>query len=107
MDYYCCNNILNILGLDDQINYLSTCRIFYNNLTIEKLSAIKPKQKRNYISIKKLSAEKLKQNDMTNYIFRNVATIDASNNDNITDASFMKKLKILIASRDCGIDQNG
>jgi hypothetical protein len=38
MDYYCHNNILNLLKSEDQVNYLSTCHIFYNKLTIETLS---------------------------------------------------------------------
>jgi hypothetical protein len=90
MDYYCCNNILNILELKDQISYLSTCRIFYNHLTIETLSAVN-----------------LKQNNISNYIFRNVMTLNTSDNKNIINISFMKKLKNLYASGQCGIDQNG
>jgi hypothetical protein len=61
LDYYCRNNILNILGLTDQYNYLSTCRIFYYHLSIETLSGMY-----------------LKQNIITKYIFRNITTLDAS-----------------------------
>jgi hypothetical protein len=90
LDYYCHNNILNILILKDQINYLSTCRIFYHKLSIEKIFVWN-----------------LNQKNITNYIFRNVITLDVYNYDKITDVSFMKNLKILIASHRCGIDQHG
>jgi hypothetical protein len=90
MDYHCHNNILNILELEDQFNYLSTCRLFYYHLSIETLSAVK-----------------LKQNNITNHIFRNITTMDACDNKNVTDVSFMKTLKFLDASGCCGIDQNG
>jgi Leucine-rich repeat (LRR) protein len=76
--------------------------IIYQHLTIENLSIVI------------LSAENLKQIDMSNYIFRNIMTLDASNNNTITNVSFMKKLKILNASTGqigqvtfCEIDQNG
>jgi hypothetical protein len=88
LDYYCHNKILNTLELNDQINYLSICRIFYYKLTIESLS-------------------KWNQNLITNYIFRNVITLDVSDDKHVTDVSFMKKLKILKARGDCGIEQNG
>jgi hypothetical protein len=89
IDYYCHDNILNILELKDQISYLSTCHIVYYNLSIEKLSI-----------------HKQNQNFITNYIFRNVILLDVSNNNKITNVSFMKKLKILYADGTCGIDQN-
>jgi hypothetical protein len=89
MDYYCLNNILNILDLKNQINYLSTCRIFYYNLSIEKLSG-----------------SNLNQKIITNNIFRNVIILHVQLNEKITNVSFMKKLKFLNASN-CGIDQNG
>jgi hypothetical protein len=90
LDYYCHNNILNILRLKDQINYLSTCHIFYYNLTIEKLLR-----------------SNLNQKNIRNHIFRNISSLDVYNNRDITNVSFLKQLKILNASFDCGIDQNG
>jgi hypothetical protein len=81
IDYYCHNNILKMLEINDQVNYLSTCSIFYNKLTIETVSSVNPRQ-----------------NNISNHIFRNVTTLDASNNYNISNVSFMKKLKILKAN---------
>jgi hypothetical protein len=63
LECYCHNNILNILKLKDQINYLSTCRILYYKLSIEKLSV-----------------HEQNQNFITNYIYRNVIILDVHNN---------------------------
>jgi hypothetical protein len=100
LDYYCHNNILNILRLRDQLNYLYTCRTFYYKLSIDKVSTVLIKQKH-----------------ITNYIFRNITSLDVSDRRSITlldfskrqitNVSFMKQLKVLNASHYCGIDQNG
>jgi hypothetical protein len=73
LDEYCHNKILNMLQLVSQINYLSTCRIFYYKLSIEKLIVYN-----------------LNQNFTTNYIFRNVTTLDVHHNKKITNVSTMK-----------------
>jgi hypothetical protein len=97
LDEYCHNKILNMLQLVSQINYLSTCRIFYYKLSIEKLIVYN-----------------LNQNFTTNYIFRNVTTLDIYYNKNVTNynkkltnISSMKNLKILKADALSEIDQDG
>jgi hypothetical protein len=104
LDYYCYNNIFDILELKDQINYLFTCRIFYHNLSIKKISS---KKKLFFSEEDNMPDVNLTQHMMKNYIFRNVISLNVSDNDIITNVSFMTKLKKLYVDHDCGIDQNG
>jgi hypothetical protein len=89
LDYYCHSNILDVLELIDQINYLSTCRVFYTKLMI-----------------KKLDCRCLNQTIITNNIFKNITSLNANYNGSISDVSFIKTLKILYASN-CNIEQKG
>ena len=88
--------IFDILDFKSKIKLISTCKFLRQNLYIVDL-----------YNIEKKYLEKLTTRILKYYIFRNVVSLDASDNNKINDVSFMKNLKKLNASDECGIDQNG
>ena len=86
-------DIFSLLDLKSQLSLLFTCSSF-NNLSIIDLCNIDEK----YLDI-------LTDNILRLHVFKYV--IKLTSNNKITNVSFMKNLKKLDASDDCGIDQSG
>src|SRR5882724_472483 len=92
----CWNIIQQQCDFPSQIALVSTTKEFHTDLKILDLYHIDDR----YLS--KLTDEILKYP-----IFDQVELLDADNNSNITDISFMASLKVLNARHHCGINQNG
>ena len=89
-------HILELLDFKTQMRWISSCRYFWYNLYITNLYDI------DYKYLNRLSDDILKY-----WIFRNVIQLNANNNEKITDVSHMKSLKRLGAGRSSCIDQQG
>ena len=95
LNVYVLIEIFNLLDLKAEINIISTSHYLKNNMFVTDL------YNQDNIILKKLTTTILKQKT-----FINVIKLNANYNKLITDLSFIKKLKILCAKGECGIDQN-
>src|ERR1700761_5214883 len=94
---YDLQNIFNFCDFKSQLYLSSSCKLFNNNLLITDLYNI------NYNVRSLLNDKILKQSK-----YKHVTKLDAYDNRKIKDVSQMAStLKILNASDNCGIDQNG
>jgi Leucine-rich repeat (LRR) protein len=82
--------IFDYCNINDQLNILSTCKIFKDELQIKKLKH------------KKVDDIILQQKK-----FYNLEELYADNNKKIKNVNHLTKLKILDCSNNCGIDQAG